>query len=716
MSQAAPPPESTTTQRPKPRGWRLIVCDDALFAIRRHVDGDTSVERGGILVGTGDSQSGLVVVVDAVEARSARGEVASLTFTHDTWDEVNDIIDREHAGLSIVGWYHSHPRFGVFLSDHDLFIHKNFFPAPHHVAFVRDPIDGSEGFFGWGNNDIVRVPNWEITKLKVDEHRRIPVGRRPPPASSGISESSEPSPATNTGSSSRAAAPPAGHRSARSRPSGMPRRRLLGLGFVAAGVLSIVVGILVLVAGFPVGAAVASAKQTADQASVSCVAQLDPAVRVGQTLLAVGGDPGTVRADIEAGRLAGYAPTGTITLADAQALKAMAEFPGLGRALIAADEEGGRVQRYRSVLGSLPSATDMAATMTPQQVHDVMVEHGRNLRFWGVRMVFAPVVDVGRGPAIENRAFGDDPETVTTYAKEVATALQEAGVIPVLKHFPGHGSASVDTHLGLASTPPWAEMQRRDVVPYAQILELLGTRAGVMVGHLDVPGLTGGAAASLSKPAITGALRGILGFQGLVVSDALGMGAISVSEGEAAVRFLAAGGDLALVTNGSQREAAAAVRSAADAGRLPWARIDEAAARVLAVKEVDACSLVGGPAPAARPTSSTATVAAVTSVLPSTSSLPASTSSTTAATGSTTATISKELAPATSSIASTTTSAVATTVSESGDEGSGRGDALGWVFVGGGGLLAAVGVGLVRGWPARRDSETSKSIHVEEEG
>jgi beta-N-acetylhexosaminidase len=261
---------------------------------------------------------------------------------------------------------------------------------------------------------------------------------------------------------------------------------------------------------------------------------------------------------------------------------------------VAVDDEGGRVQRIDALDGSLPSARRMAARSTPEQVRALAETRGKALAARGVTVDFAPTVDVGNQPAnavIGDRSFGADPDVVTRYAGAFAAGLRDAGVLPVLKHFPGHGHASGDSHKGRVTTPPLAQLRATDLRPYADLL-----RAGpvaVMVGHLDVPGLTSGLPASLT-PATYRLLRDEYGFDGLVVTDDLGaMKAITGTFAlpEAVERALAAGADAALWSSGTEGTAGVAalldgLEKAMTAGRLSSADNDRAVARVLAAKGV----------------------------------------------------------------------------------------------------------------------------------
>lgn len=149
-----------------------------LEAVRAHVDRDPKNEVGGILVGhrrAGDSP----VVTASIEAVGAEGDVTSLTFTHDAWAAMLAELDARHPDAEIIGWYHSHPGHGIFLSEHDRFIHRNFFSAPWHVAFVVDPQQGKEGLFAWTSEGLQIVLGAEnegrARRLNVIEIDETPV-------------------------------------------------------------------------------------------------------------------------------------------------------------------------------------------------------------------------------------------------------------------------------------------------------------------------------------------------------------------------------------------------------------------------------------------------------------------------------------------------------------------------------------------------------------
>ncbi|OBB96127.1 glycoside hydrolase family 3 N-terminal domain-containing protein [Mycobacterium sp. 852002-40037_SCH5390672] len=260
---------------------------------------------------------------------------------------------------------------------------------------------------------------------------------------------------------------------------------------------------------------------------------------------------------------------------------------------VSLDEEGGRVSRLKSLIGTSPSPRQLAQTQTVQQVHDLAADRGRKMHDLGITVDFAPVVDVSDEPddaVIGNRSFSADPATVTDYAGAYAQGLREAGLLPVLKHFPGHGHGSGDSHTGGVVTPPLDDLQNSDLVPYRSLVAV--PPVGVMVGHLQVPGLTGDVPASLSPDAVQ-LLRNGIGykgppFTGPVFSDDLSsMAAISDRYGvsEAVLRSLLAGVDVALwVTTDEVPAVLDRLQKAVASGELPAQRVDESLVRVAAMK------------------------------------------------------------------------------------------------------------------------------------
>ena len=138
---------------PGPSDLPIFLDRLAADAIERHALSDTTVELGGILLGKEclDQQTGqpFVWVTHSLEAKHYANTQASFTYTHDSWAEITRQRDQQFPDRDIVGWYHTHPSFGIFLSHHDLFIHQNFFKQELQVAYVVDPINQSRGFFQW---------------------------------------------------------------------------------------------------------------------------------------------------------------------------------------------------------------------------------------------------------------------------------------------------------------------------------------------------------------------------------------------------------------------------------------------------------------------------------------------------------------------------------------------------------------------------------------
>ncbi len=295
-----------------------------------------------------------------------------------------------------------------------------------------------------------------------------------------------------------------------------------------------------------------------------------------------------------------------------------AEIHTAGAALTAMDEEGGGVSRLHVRDGSphvgaavLGRADDLALTRA------VAAGIAGEVRAAGVDIALAPVVDVNSDPAnpvIGVRSFGADPELVGRHAAAFVRALQAEGVAACAKHFPGHGDTKVDSHAGLPVVGVDLETLRaRELVPFAAAVAA-GARC-VMTSHIVFPALDEELATV--SPAVLGLLRDDLAFTGVIVSDAIDMRAVSGTIGfaEGVVRALAAGVDLVCLGNPVNPAGAAGppddgaddvprdereFRTAADAvvaavreGRLPLGRLEDAAARVRALREWSAAAVPG---------------------------------------------------------------------------------------------------------------------------
>lgn len=260
--------------------------------------------------------------------------------------------------------------------------------------------------------------------------------------------------------------------------------------------------------------------------------------------------------------------------------------------LLSVDEEGGTVTRF----GGNPSfdydpSADMAgigASGDPQQAYALGEKIGKFLSSLGFNMDNAPDADVLTNPAntvVKDRSFGSDCDTVSEMALAELEGLEDQGVKGLLKHFPGHGATTADTHEGYAYTDATLEeMKSNELVPFAD-----GIEAGVdiiMVGHISCPQVTGNEEpASLSEKMITGVLREDMGFDGVVITDAMNMGAIAenYSPAEAAVKAVLAGVDMILMPEDFQ-QAYTGVLNAVKSGKITQERIDASVTRIIGLK------------------------------------------------------------------------------------------------------------------------------------
>lgn len=350
-------------------------------------------------------------------------------------------------------------------------------------------------------------------------------------------------------------------------------------------------------AGAFVGALLASEDVGPAAVSEQCLASLPDEWLVGQVLMTAVTEAEIARALplIADGSLGGVMVKGSPSAAIA-GLNAAIHETSLARysvpAMIAVDEEGGRVQRLARLLGRIPTAAAVASSMTPAEAQQLMFEHGELMFELGFTVDFAPVIDVGGGPPIGNRSYGDDVETVDLYGAAAAAGLSDAGLLAVYKHFPGHGSADADSHLSLPTTAPIEQMRELHLLPFVAAVNR-GDGA-IMVGHLLVPGLTEELPTSLSPAVVQGLLRDEMGFDGLVFTDSLEMGAIvrTRSLEDAAVLALIAGNDVALLGNlGDVAPSHERVMAALSTGELSRERVLEAVGRILVEKDVHPCTL-----------------------------------------------------------------------------------------------------------------------------
>lgn len=264
--------------------------------------------------------------------------------------------------------------------------------------------------------------------------------------------------------------------------------------------------------------------------------------------------------------------------------------PGL---VIAVDHEGGLVQRFGPPFTQWPGAMTLGAAGSAAYAEAMGRAMARELRAVGVNMNLAPVADVNNNPAnpvIGTRSFGEEPGLVAEMAAALAAGMQEEGVSAVAKHFPGHGDTAVDSHLDLPVISHDRErLDRVELVPFRAAIDA-GIDA-IMAAHIVFPAVAqDGRPGSLSPDVLTGLLKEELGFAGVAMTDAMnGMAAITDYYGvdEGLVLAVQAGADVVMVTEsfGGQQALYEHLLQAVQEGRIPESRIDDAAGRVLALKE-----------------------------------------------------------------------------------------------------------------------------------
>jgi proteasome lid subunit RPN8/RPN11 len=163
----------------KPSQPLFQIDNEVTRCIRQHARSHMKTEVCGVLIG--EKRNGVVEVRASIEALNATQAGTHVTFTQDAWETIYKVKDESYPDERIVGWYHSHPGFGVFLSEHDTFIHRNFFSSPDQVAWVYDPHTDEEGCFGWVDGDIHRISNFSIVDNNGDGVERTPKQMEPVP-------------------------------------------------------------------------------------------------------------------------------------------------------------------------------------------------------------------------------------------------------------------------------------------------------------------------------------------------------------------------------------------------------------------------------------------------------------------------------------------------------------------------------------------------------
>ena len=263
-----------------------------------------------------------------------------------------------------------------------------------------------------------------------------------------------------------------------------------------------------------------------------------------------------------------------------------------GHPLVCIDEEGGRVSRLANNpnfhVKKYESMASIGATGDPQNAYECGNTIGSYLKYYGFDIDFAPVADVNTNPdniIIGPRAFSDDPAVAAPMVTNYLQGLKDAGITGCIKHFPGHGDTTSDTHTGyVQSLKTWEEMKRCEMVTF---------RAGIqwgcqliMTAHIAVPNVTGSTIPStMSSVILQDKLRGELGYQNIIITDGMEMGAITqhYTSAEAAVGSIQAGVDIVLGPRNFV-EAFDAVLNAVNNGTISEERINQSVRRILALK------------------------------------------------------------------------------------------------------------------------------------
>ncbi len=258
---------------------------------------------------------------------------------------------------------------------------------------------------------------------------------------------------------------------------------------------------------------------------------------------------------------------------------------------IAVDEEGGRVARIANSgyfdVASYKSMEDIGKAGDASKAEEVGRQIGLYLKELGFNLDFAPVADTNTNPqniVIGDRSYGSDPALVARMVSAQLDGMHDSGIMGTLKHFPGHGDTKDDTHSGYVSIEKtWDELKECELVPFITALPKADM---VMVSHITAVNVTSDKLpTSMSETMITGKLRNELGYDGVIITDAMAMGAVAdnYTSAEAAVTAVKAGVDIVLMPQNLD-EAFNGVMNAVTDGEISMARLDESVMRILKLK------------------------------------------------------------------------------------------------------------------------------------
>ncbi len=332
----------------------------------------------------------------------------------------------------------------------------------------------------------------------------------------------------------------------------------------------------------------------------AAVAEMSVDQKVGQMLmLGFSGTivDSTVESQIRDWRIGGLVFLGS----NAQGAREIAEFThqaqeiamestGYGL-LLSIDQEGGEVLRLNPPFTEFPAAADIGVAGDSVLARDIGNAIGEEMGSVGLNMDLAPVLDVGQSsPAIGTRSFAEDEVTVSKMGAAFIAGLSSAGIVSTAKHFPGHGSVAVDSHVALP-----VDYRESDVISAVDLEPFRAAiTAGVdvvMTAHVSYPGLDPGPSrpATVSPPIVTDLLRGQLGYEGVIITDNIMMGGITdvYSPGRGAVEAIKAGADIVLASASFADQAAIrqTILEAVASGEIAPERLDESVERILRLKQ-----------------------------------------------------------------------------------------------------------------------------------
>lgn len=255
------------------------------------------------------------------------------------------------------------------------------------------------------------------------------------------------------------------------------------------------------------------------------------------------------------------------------------------------DQEGGKVDRMPEEFKRYPSNMAIGKINNRELSYNIGNTLAYEISSFGFNMDFAPVLDINsnpKNPVIGDRSFGTSSQLVSSLGVETMKGIQRGNVISVVKHFPGHGDTSVDSHVGLPKVnKDLKQLESFELIPFKEAVK--NNVDGIMIGHILLPKIDSKYPASLSSVVINDILREQLDFKGIVITDDMTMGAISKNYniGDAAVRSINAGSDIILIAHDYNKgiEAVTSIIRAVNSGNIKMDRIDESLYRILKLKE-----------------------------------------------------------------------------------------------------------------------------------